>query len=146
MPHPLESTGGSADRVVQQGGPCGVGTAGTMDCTAWMSRGRGQVEVPDRRFRAGEAGQRAEHELLMDLGSASADVASHEVPVVSLEIDRAHDVAGENSRGESGRESLDALFHPPGEGLDLRFIPAAGDAVRAGVTCGALWHVCLRPH
>jgi hypothetical protein len=65
------------------------------------------------------AGDRAEHQLLVQLGGASADCAINKVPVVGLQVARGLDVSRTYGGTESGRVRLYAFLDPLGLGIEL---------------------------
>ena len=66
-----------------------------------MRARRREVKVAYRRLGAAEPGDRAEHELLVQLRGAAVDRAADEVAVVALEVGRAHHRAAADQRLEA---------------------------------------------
>ena len=81
-----------------------------MDAAAGVSRGAREVEAVDRRGCAAEAGDGAEHQLLVQLGGAPINRTVNEIPVVCLQVGRGLDVSRAYGCPESGRVRLDACL------------------------------------
>ena len=82
-------------------------TAHPMHSAAWRCRRRTQENVRQRRAVQPSVGTQEE---LPEMHGPAADIAAHQVGIVSLECGRAENVACQNMRSEAGSEALDLRF------------------------------------
>ncbi|NCL73395.1 hypothetical protein AIIKEEIJ_00832 [Rhodococcus sp. YH1] len=136
-----------ASITTRSGRPGRVPPAHPVDATAGMGGRAGQVHTLDRRAGTTEAGQRPEHELLMDLGGAAVDRPPDEVRVGGLEVARALHAAVHDRAQHPRRVRLEFGVDAPGEFLrggvvgdtarQMRVRPGAFRSLRgAGRICG----------
>jgi len=116
-----------------------------MHPAAGMRRGRGEVDPAHRRTGTGQTRGRAEDQLLVQLRRAAADGAVEKVLVVRLQPVRRHHVPPAHPAAKARSELLDLVLDPVGDDLGLTLVPAAGQAVGAGVAEHVLRDVGVRP-
>ena len=116
-----------------------------MHPTAGMRRGGGEIEPADRGLGPAQAGRRAEHELLVDLGGSPVERPADEIAVGGLQLGRVEDVPRPDPVAEPGGEALDLRLDPVGEGIGLALVPGPGQALPRGVAAHALGHVGVGP-
>ena len=118
---------------VEDGGPAAF-IPGRRGPRPRVGRGRPEVEAPDRRLGATEAGDRAEDQLLVQL--VPAVDAADQVGVLAS-ISRGPRTRRARTRlANPGANLLDPGLHPVGEALAVVAVPDAADPFLAGVAVG----------
>ena len=64
-----------SDPARGEGGAGRIGAASSMDATSWMGPSRSEEEPVDKGARSAHSSNRAKHQLLMQLSSATIDRA-----------------------------------------------------------------------
>lgn len=110
-----------------------------------MGRGGGEVEIAYRRLRSGQSRRRSEDQLLVQVGRAAVYRPVVQVAVGGVQRQRRFDVPTAHQLAEAGRQPFHPVLDPGDERLGLPLVPAAGDAVRAGVPARRLRYVRVGP-
>jgi hypothetical protein len=105
-----------AAAIVPERSSGGVRPAGAVDGATGVRRRRPEEQPSHRGLGPPEPRDRAEHQLLMQLGRASADVPAHQAEVGGLDVTWTLDVPGQDVIAESGGESLEPTLDPVDEG------------------------------